>query len=245
MVTEWLGLSRSSSRPSGSGMSLAKKLAILHTTPAPVPEGQDEPVFGFPVTTCCGDTPQDNTYERSWARFYADRRLRPILRRSEQRNGNDAELRKLVERTAGEVVPRLLGEGHLGGKAGIKPVVAHGDLWSGNKGRAVFSGRESEEDEEGEGVEEVVFDPAVCWAHREYDVGIMRMFGGFGTGFWKEYWREVGGKEEPEEEFEARANLYELYHHLNHHAIFGGGYRSGAVSIMKGLLRQYGEKERH
>lgn len=37
--------------------------------------------------------------------------------------------------------------------------------------------------------------------------------------------------------------LYELYHHLNHHALFGGGYRGGAVSIMKGLLRKYGGKE--
>lgn len=30
------------------------------------------------------------------------------------------------------------------------------------------------------------------------------------------------------------------YHHLNHHAIFGGGYRSGAVSIMSELIDKYG-----
>ena len=29
------------------------------------------------------------------------------------------------------------------------------------------------------------------------------------------------------------------YHHLNHHAIFGGGYRGGAVSILKKLLKKY------
>jgi hypothetical protein len=31
------------------------------------------------------------------------------------------------------------------------------------------------------------------------------------------------------------------YHHLNHHAIFGAGYRSGAVSIMQRLIKKYGQ----
>lgn len=31
------------------------------------------------------------------------------------------------------------------------------------------------------------------------------------------------------------------YHHLNHHAIFGGGYRSGAMLIMQKLLRKYSD----
>ena len=30
------------------------------------------------------------------------------------------------------------------------------------------------------------------------------------------------------------------YHHLNHFSLFGGGYRGGAVSIMKTLLTKYG-----
>lgn len=39
-----------------------------------------------------------------------------------------------------------------------------------------------------------------------------------------------------------RANglTHDRYHHLNHHAMFGGGYKGGAVSIMKGLLSKYG-----
>ena len=31
------------------------------------------------------------------------------------------------------------------------------------------------------------------------------------------------------------------YHHLNHYSIFGGGYRSGAVSLMRSLLDKYRE----
>ena len=32
------------------------------------------------------------------------------------------------------------------------------------------------------------------------------------------------------------------YHHLNHHALFGGGgYRSSAMAIMKKLWQRYGK----
>jgi hypothetical protein len=35
-------------------------------------------------------------------------------------------------------------------------------------------------------------------------------------------------------------DLHIRYHHLNHHAIFGAGYKSGAISIMEKLLKKYG-----
>ncbi|KAI1614832.1 fructosamine-3-kinase [Exophiala viscosa] len=242
LATEFLDLGgRNRSGGGGSGMSLAQKLAKLHSTPAPTPEGHDSPRYGFPVSTCCGDTPQDNTSSSSWADFFAKRRLLAILERGEKNNGRDEDLRRTVERTINEVVPRLLGDGHLGGKEGIKPVVIHGDLWSGNKSRGSFVGRDTASPDEPGPVEDLVFDPSSCYAHNEYDFGIMNMFGGFGAGFWKEYHSTVP-KTEPESEYEDRVALYESYHHLNHYAIFGGGYKSGAVRILKGLLRKYGEK---
>lgn len=218
-------------------MTLAQKMARLHTTPAPVPEGFDRPMFGFPVTTCCGDTPQDNAWAESWAYFFAERRLRFILKRSEKSNGADKELQDLVEKTANRVVPRLLGDGHLGGKDGIKPVVVHGDLWSGNASRGTIMDGAKEEAKD---VQDVVYDPSACYAHGEYDLGIMKMFGGFGSSFFKEY-HELCPKTEPVAEYEDRISLYELYHHLNHHALFGGGYRGGAVSIMNKLISKYGD----
>jgi hypothetical protein len=33
------------------------------------------------------------------------------------------------------------------------------------------------------------------------------------------------------------------YHHLNHYALFGGGYRDGAMSIMRKLHRKYGQDD--
>ncbi|KAL1866425.1 hypothetical protein VTK73DRAFT_4730 [Phialemonium thermophilum] len=232
LATDFLDLHASSAGGgrSGSGLSLAAKLAKLHTTPAPVPEGFDRPMFGFPVATCCGSTVQDNSWRSSWADFYADNRLRAILRASERSNGPDAELSATVERVAAQVVPRLLGDGHLGGRDGIVPVVVHGDLWSGNHGRGRIAGQG--------GVEEVVYDPSCVYGHSEYELGIMRMFGGFGSSFWREYEKLVP-KTEPKEEWEDRLALYELYHHLNHHAIFGGGYRGGAMAIMRKLISRY------
>lgn len=155
-------------------------------------------MFGFPVTTCCGATPQDNSWKTAWADFYANNRLRAILRAGVEANGLDGELERAVERVASSVVPRLIGEETM---KNITPVVVHGDLWSGNHARGRIAGQG--------GVEEVVFDPSAVYGHSEYELGIMRMFGGFGSAFWSEYGRLVP-KAEPVDEWEDRVALYEL-----------------------------------
>lgn len=159
-------------------------------------------MFGFSHTTCCGDTPQTNAYKASWADFYAENRLRFILSRGEKRHGMDTDLHAMVTNVAGRVVPRLLGDDHLGHGKGIMPVVVHGDLWSGNASKATIGGAKGEP-------EDVVYDPSACYAHSEYDLGIMRMFGGFGREFFDEY-HKLCPKTAPVEEYEDRVKLYEL-----------------------------------
>ncbi|KAJ5653181.1 hypothetical protein N7490_000184 [Penicillium lividum] len=244
LVTEYLDLGGRTRRSSSGEMNpstLAYRLGRLHTIAAPPDPKTGEVLFGFHVPTFCGDTKQPNKQNRSWADFYAHERLLTILAASEQRNGRDKELRELVEKTAYTVVPHLLGDGHLGysnGEGeGIVPVVVHGDLWSGNADRGRIWGNGGDDQ-----VGDVVYDPCVCYGHNEFELGIMHMFGGFGTRFFDQYHRVVP-KTAPVEEYDDRVRLYELYHHLNHHAIFGGGYRSGAVSIMQKLIRKYGEDE--
>ncbi|KAM7182743.1 Fructosamine/Ketosamine-3-kinase [Rhypophila sp. PSN 637] len=227
LLTDFLDLGKSSSGD-GKTASLAQKLAKLHTTAAPIPPGYEKPMFGFSVPTCCGATEQDNVWKKSWVEFYAENRLRRVLRQGLEAHGADRELSDLVDRVADKVLPRLLGE--VERRSGITPVVIHGDLWSGNFGRGRVDDR----------AEEVVYDPASVYGHSEYELGIMKMFGGFSGQFWKEY-TELVGKAEPKEEWEDRVALYELYHHLNHFALFGGGYRSGAMGIMRRLVNKYGK----
>ncbi|KAL4868276.1 Fructosamine kinase-domain-containing protein [Aspergillus spectabilis] len=211
LVTEFLNLGGRGGRKGGGEKSLAQRLGKLHSIPAPVDPETGKRMFGFPVPTFCGDTKQPNRYHDSWADFYANERLLTILATSEKRNGKDSGLRDLVERTTTTVVPALLGVGHLGydssGKGeGITPVVVHGDLWSGNADGGVIDGSGS-----GSEVGDVVFDSSACYAHSEFELGIMRMFGGFGTAFFNEY-HGVVPKTEPVEEYEDRVRLYELKH---------------------------------
>lgn len=71
LVTDFLEMQ---SGGASKGMSLAEKLGKLHSTPAPVPEGIEKSVFGFPLPTCCGSTVQENGWCESWAEFYGERR---------------------------------------------------------------------------------------------------------------------------------------------------------------------------
>lgn len=234
LVTDFLDLSsRSTGSSSKSSQSLAQKLAKLHSTPAPIPKGHSKPQFGFPVPTCCGDTEQDNTFTSSWAEFYSEHRLKFILSESNRNNGKDPELTSLVQKTCDTVVPNLIGDAHLNSGKCVTPVVVHGDLWSGNASKGTLPGMSNPED--------IIFDSSAVYAHSEFELGIMKMFGGFGQKFLDEY-HSLVPKTEPMNEYQDRVKLYELYHHLNHHALFGGGYRSGAMAIMKDLIRKYGEK---
>ncbi|KAG0653580.1 hypothetical protein C6P46_002472 [Rhodotorula mucilaginosa] len=186
---------------------LAELVAQLHLAPAPASQQ-----YGFPIPTCCGATVQDNTEERDWATFFGERRIGDLIRRI-----GDAELEKLGGEVQQRVIPHLLG------KLDIKPSLLHGDLWSGN---ARFSRSRSQP---------IIFDPASYYGHSEADLGIMHMFGGFSPAFFQRY-HQLVPRSEPREEYEQRVQLYEAYHHLNHALLFGGSYKSGAVSLLRGLL---------
>lgn len=202
LVTEWVDVeTRDGGQGQGTGLTLAQKVARLHSAPAPIPEGYKNPVFGFPITTYCGSTPQNNEYCSSWAKFYAENRLRSICRIIEETHGTDNDLTTLLEKLIKHVVPKLLGNGRLGGKKGIPAVLLHGDLWEGNKAKGRFADRD--------GIEPVTFDPSCFYGHSEFELGLMRMFGGFSAGFFNEYHHLIP-KTDPKSEYDDRMKLYEL-----------------------------------
>ena len=97
-----------------------------------------------------------------------------------------------------------------------KPALLHGDLWGGN-----FM-----VDEDGSAV---LIDPAVYYGHREADLGMTKLFGGFSSEFYKSY-HDVFPLNDG---YEYRENIYKLYHVLNHLNLFGVGYYSQALSLIK------------
>lgn len=163
--------------------------------------------FGFGAPTYCGSTRQDNTWDDSWPRFYGARRLAPLLEAIARERGLPAGERRAYERVI-ERLPSLVA-------GGAPPALVHGDLWSGNvmhteRGPALI-------------------DPSCAYADREMEFGITTLFGGFAETFWRAYeeaWPLPPGWRE-------RNALYQLYHLLNHHLLFGGGYAAQAREIAR------------
>jgi fructosamine-3-kinase len=155
--------------------------------------------FGFEHDNFIALLPQDNRPAPSWATFYRERRLLPLFERARRDGVSDAALDRMAE-------PLLSRLDQLVGPA-EPPARLHGDLWGGN----LHVGPEGQP---------VLIDPAVYAGHREIDLAMMRLFGGFGQRVFDAYAEshplEPGHGE--------RVALYQLYPLLVHLCTFGRGY---------------------
>jgi fructosamine-3-kinase len=170
--------------------------------------------FGWHRDNMIGTTPQLNDRDDDWVRFFRDRRLLIQLQLAES-NGFGGELLQQGARLAKNL------EQHFGGYK-PEPSLLHGDLWGGNWSSV-------------DGVP-VIFDPAVYYGDRESDLAMTRLFGGFGSEFYRAYqeaWPLAAGHEK-------RVALYQLYHVLNHLNMFGGSYLPRALGLIRELLRSAG-----
>lgn len=184
--------------------ALGRALAALHRV-----EGEQ---FGYHRDNWIGASPQRNTPDTDWSRFFIEQRLMPQLRRARDR-GLAATAVERLERVMARVPAWLEG-------LTIRPSLVHGDLWRGNVGTLA-------------GDRPVVFDPAVYYGHAEVDLAMLSLFGRVPDAFYQAY-----GKNPKAEDFQHRARLYNLYHLLNHFNLFGGGY-AGAVSDSATALLRY------
>lgn len=214
IVTEYVPMTNKKT-PSATQKEFGQQLAKLHSSCL------SDQGFGFEVISFCGTTELDNSWNSSWSQFWRKQRMEPLFK---QVLGLDKNLDKLGLETCSRM-DHWLGPDAL--TLPITPVLLHGDLWSGNWAIRTDTGKP------------VIFDPASYYGHYEAEFGIMKMFGGTTKDFYDEYdaaATEGGTIEVQEEGREERLLLYELYHHLNHYAMFGGSYASGCIDLMEKLL---------
>jgi len=171
--------------------------------------------FGFYENNFIGNNVQinipDEKEQTDWVDFYWNRRLLFQFRLAERNGYATTSLRNGMLRLEHTIESIL--------KDSIEPpCLLHGDLWAGN-----FLC-----DENGNAV---LIDPAVYYGHREADLAMTKVFGGFSRDFYNSYQQEYPLKPG----WEYREGLYKLYHILNHLNLFGRSYLYEAES----LLRQY------
>lgn len=170
--------------------------------------------YGFFENNFIGSSPQKNVPQMdSWIDFYWENRLLFQLRLSEKTGQYTRELKdafvKLEKR-----LPEILADSEE------KPTLLHGDLWGGNY----------MVDSDGN---PVLIDPAVYYGHREADLAMTKIFGGFDREFYCSYIETFPLPDG----YEDREDIYKLYHILNHLNIFGSSYYHQSLSLIYQYIR--------
>jgi len=168
---------------------------------APVPAQ-----FGFYRDNFIGATAQKNTPDISWCSFFRDCRLVPQFRAADSyfTPENRSKITKLLD----NLDKFLIEPEH--------PSLLHGDLWNGN----VMA------DSDGKAL---LIDPACYTGHREADLAMTELFGGFPPKFYEAY-REAAPLQTG---YKDRRDLYNLYQLLNHLNLFGSAYLEPVLNIIE------------
>jgi fructosamine-3-kinase len=177
-------------------------LARLHKT--------TQNTFGLHYDNYIGSLTQSNTPPAdSWTEFFIHQRLEPMLKMAVDSGKAEPDLIPKFESLYSkldEIFPQE------------KPALLHGDLWSGN----------CMADDNGD---PVIYDPAVYYGHREMDLAMTKLFGGFESEFYEAYQEEFPLEKHWEQRI-AICNLYPLLAHVN---LFVGSY----IQSIKNIINRY------
>ena len=177
-----------------------RALAQLH--------GAGAPSFGREDRSPTGSRGLPNDPRPTWSGFYATCRLIPLARIAHDTSALPSEDVDALERLAGRLDDHDDGE---------PPARLHGDLWAGN--RIV----------DGHGHSGLI-DPAAHGGHREFDLAMMRLFGGFSAECFRAY-DEVHPLRDGWQE---RVALHQIAPLVVHAIKFGGGYvRAASAAIAR------------
>ena len=161
--------------------------------------------FGHKLDNYMGSLPQSNKKHTTWNLFFVEERLkRQVSLANVYFSSSDVAAFERLYARLDELLPVE------------PPALLHGDLWGGNymvapDGKACL------------------IDPAVYYGHREVDIAMTTLFGGFDESFYasyqEEYPLEIGWQE--------RLDIFKLYPLLIHLNLFGSGYLGSILSIIR------------
>lgn len=174
-----------------SDVTFGRALAALHRAGAPC--------FGRPDRRPTGSRGLPNEPYDTWALGYAENRLRPLARLATDANALPVATIEGLESIADRLDALA--------PTDEPPSRLHGDLWAGNR-LVDTSGRNW------------LIDPAAHGGHREFDLAMMRLFGGWAEDAFAAYhevWPLAEGWSE-------RIVLHQLAPLAVHAIKFGGGY---------------------
>ncbi|NQZ01585.1 MAG: fructosamine kinase family protein [Bdellovibrionales bacterium] len=190
----------------------ADKLVQMHN--------YSEQWYGFSSDNYCGLSLQKNTppipYNRdnAWAHFFVDYRLGQQTHLAKANRKWTTELNRLFQQ-ARPIMFEILQD------LDEPPSLLHGDLWSGNY----------LVDSEGA---PVLIDPAAYYGHRETDLAMMKLFGGFPDEVFVNYEKAYS----LHQGWELRLPIYQLYHQLNHLNLFGMSYEKAVSGTLTKILEK-------
>jgi fructosamine-3-kinase len=186
----------------GGEQAFGVALARLHASGAPVHGREDR------RSTGSRGLPNDPC--STWSGFYATQRLLPLADMTERSGALPDHavrgLRSVVDRIDALCPPEE------------PPSRLHGDLWGGNR----LIGHDGTS---------WLIDPAAIGGHREFDLAMMRLFGGFGEAVYRSY-----GEVSPfAPGWERRVALHQLAPLVVHAIKFGGPYVGSVVAAIAAL----------
>ncbi len=162
--------------------------------------------FGLDNDNYIGNLPQMNVQHIDWQEFFATQRILPLLKLAIDKDALTSTTSRKTENLLNSWNDLIPFE---------KPSFLHGDLWSGNTMQTTKGAS--------------IYDPAMYYGHREMDLSMMRLFGGFSKETFETYHRAFP----LENGFEERIDLHNLYPLLVHTVLFGGSYGSQVRAIVK------------
>ncbi|MDP4266896.1 MAG: fructosamine kinase family protein [Bacteroidota bacterium] len=190
---------KSGTEPRNLFVTFGRNIAMLHSH-----YGQN---FGLDHNNYIGSLKQYNYIHNNWIDFFIQERINKQIKIARDHNKIDNLTIKKFERLFTLLYDIFPIE---------KPSLVHGDLWSGNY---IITSKG----------EPCIYDPAVYYGHREADIAMTRLFGGFSDLFYKSYneiFPMIKG-------WESRLDFYNLYPLLVHLNLFGAGYLSSIQSILR------------